>query len=89
MKIYNCIQPNVSEQRDGMLTILGNKIKEIRLRSKMTQENLGDKAGINPKYLGEIERGEKNPTAYVISRLSDALNVPVCEIFSARKCPFK
>ena len=44
-------------------------------------------AGINAKYLGEIERREKNPTALIISRLSETLQVPICEILSMNNCP--
>jgi transcriptional regulator with XRE-family HTH domain len=74
------------EQRAILIKALGNKIRTIRRGKDLTQERVAGLAGINPKYLGEIERGEKNPTAVVIKRLSNALNVPPCQLFSAG-CP--
>ncbi|HDH11703.1 MAG TPA: XRE family transcriptional regulator [Nitrospirae bacterium] len=65
-----------------MLKVFGINIKNCRLRRNLTQEEVGELAGINPKYLGEIERGEKNPTALVIFKLSRALDVSVSEILS-------
>ncbi len=62
-------------------------IRKARRGRNMTQEQVAERAGINPKYLGEIERGIKSPTAAVVYRLSSALNVPVCALISARRCP--
>jgi transcriptional regulator with XRE-family HTH domain len=67
---------------------LGRNIKNLRIKKKLTQEQVGEFAGINPKYLGEIERGEKNPTAVVIYKLSKALGVLVPEILSDKKHPY-
>jgi transcriptional regulator with XRE-family HTH domain len=44
---------------------------------RITQEQLGERAGISYKYLGEIERGEANPTFDVLYRLAKALNAPI------------
>ena len=38
-------------------------------------------AGINPKYLSSIERGEENPTLDLFIRLSQGLKVSIYEIF--------
>ena len=72
-----------------MIKVFGGNIKRIRLEKKMTQENLGVIAGIKPKYVGEIERGEKNPTAVIIYKISAALTVPVCEIMQSKCCPYR
>ncbi len=75
------------DQRDWMLKAIGRNIRNLRLKKKMTQEQVAEMAGINPKYLGEIERGEKNPTALIIEKLSLALEVPICELITAGGCP--
>lgn len=46
----------------------------------MTQEQLGDKAGVNYKYLGAIERGEKNPATDNLAKIAGALNVKLHEL---------
>ena len=71
-----------------ILTSFGCNVKTIRLKKKLTQESLGELAQINAKYLGEIERGEKNPTVFVLHKLSEALDVPVCKLISLFGCPY-
>jgi transcriptional regulator with XRE-family HTH domain len=70
-----------------MHKLIGRNVREMRQSKMMTQEKLGEMAGINPKYLGEIERGEKSPTAYIIYKLASALCVPICKIVSDDHCP--
>ncbi len=65
---------------------LGCNIRGIRKERKLTQEQVAELARINPKYLGEIERGLKNPTALIIQSLADALNVRICDIIPAKTC---
>jgi transcriptional regulator with XRE-family HTH domain len=71
-----------------MLKVFGRNIKNFRLKREMTQEQLAELAGIACNYLGEIERGEKNPTALVVYKLSRALKVPVSKILSDNNNPF-
>lgn len=71
-----------------MTKAISRNIKNIRLKRKLTQEQVAELAGINPKYLGEIERGEKNPTASIVLRLSKVIGVPVCEILKSDGCPY-
>jgi transcriptional regulator with XRE-family HTH domain len=80
---YNFSQIEEYEQYRGMmLKVFGLNIRNCRLRRNLTQEEVGELAGINPKYLGEIERGEKNPTALVVYKLSRAIKVTVSEILT-------
>lgn len=72
-----------------MNKVFGGNIKRLRLHRKLTQDALGAIAGINPKYLGEIERGEKNPTAVVLYKIAGALKVPVCKIMQDANCPYE
>lgn len=69
-----------------MLKNIGSNIRASRLKKRLTQEQLSEMALINSKYLGEIERGEKTPSAIVIYRLSQSLNVSICRILSFNKC---
>ena len=71
-----------------MIKLVGRNIRSIRLKKNLTQERVSEIAGINAKYLGEIERGLKNPTTLVAMKLSDALHVPACKILSADHCPY-
>ena len=48
------------EAREAQI-FLGRRIKALRLRRELTQEASGERAGINYKYLGAIERGNGTP----------------------------
>ena len=54
---------------------LGKRIREARLKKKLTQEQLAEKAEIGVYYLGEIERGVKAPSLKVFIAIADALGV--------------
>ena len=41
----------------------------------MTQEQLGEAASLNPKYIGEVERMEKTISIDALARVAKALNV--------------
>ena len=46
-----------------------------------TQQELGEKADINYKFLGEIERGQKNVSFKIIVKIATALEVDLPELF--------
>lgn len=54
---------------------LGTRIREARLKKKLTQEQLAEKADIGFYYIGEIERGVKFPSLTVFIKIVEALGV--------------
>ena len=61
--------------------VLGRRLKALRKRAAMTQEELAERAGINPKYISGIERGRENPTLDTLLRLARELGVQPVELF--------
>jgi len=61
--------------------IFGNRIKEIRKEENLSQEELGDRAGLHPSYIGGIERGERNLSIENIEKLALGLKVDIRELF--------
>jgi transcriptional regulator with XRE-family HTH domain len=47
----------------------------------MTIKDLGDKAGLSEIYVGEIERGQKYPSAKVLESIANALDLDLAEFF--------
>ena len=86
---YNSLFDVDKCERTRIKKDFGNSIRVLRRQKGLTQEQMAELAGINPKYLGEIERGIKNPTAFVVQKLAAALGVPVCEIMKKICCPYK
>lgn len=67
---------------DSVQDIFGKKIKSIRRAREITQEKLADLSGLSLQYIGEIERGRRNPSLTSIEQLSKALDIPMAELFS-------
>ena len=47
----------------------------------MTQEQLAERSGLSYKFIGEIERGDANPTIATVDRLAAALDVDMSTLF--------
>lgn len=56
-------------------SVFGARIKEARLKKKLTQEQLAEKVDIGSYFLGEIERGVKLPSLTVFIQIVEALGV--------------
>jgi transcriptional regulator with XRE-family HTH domain len=54
--------------------IIGSKIANIRKFRTLTQEEVADGAGLTRVYVGQIERGEVNPSIDVLHKISTALD---------------
>lgn len=63
------------------LKLFGMRVKELRTAGKMSQEKLGEKAGISSKYLSRIETGQQFPSIDNIKKLADAMNVELKDLF--------
>lgn len=61
--------------------LLGRRIRSLRTQKGWTQEELGDNADINYKFLGEIERGQQNPSFGILNKIASALKVELPELF--------
>lgn len=57
--------------------ILGENIKQERLKLNLTQEQLSEKLDISISYLGRIERGERNLPLDTLIKISNIFNVSV------------
>jgi transcriptional regulator with XRE-family HTH domain len=66
---------------EDIKALLGRRIRYLRNRRGMTQEELGDKANVNYKYLGAVERGERNPSTDNLARIAKALGLQLHDFF--------
>lgn len=64
---------------------LGKRIKFLRENAHLTQEKLAEKCGISLDYLGKIEVNINKPGLKTIFKISEALDVPVKELFEFDK----
>ncbi len=59
---------------------VGAVIRRERQERGLTIRELAERAIVSPVYLGEIERGQKYPSALVVERVADALDLDVPEL---------
>ena len=60
-----------------ILISFGEKVRELRKASGMSQEDLSFNADLHRTYIGMIERAEKNITLTNIEKIAKALNVDI------------
>ena len=61
---------------------VGGRIRYFRHLRKLSQEQLALQAGINPAFLGHLERGLKSPTITTLDKLVRALDISFEELFA-------
>ena len=61
---------------------IGRAIRAQRHSRGSSIEALAGKAGIDPAYLGAIERGDRNPTLDVVDRICFGLGVEPSDLFT-------
>jgi transcriptional regulator with XRE-family HTH domain len=67
---------------------LGDKIKQLREKSGLTQGQLATSSSVSQGYLSQLENGEvKNPSAAVLLRVAQAMHVDSDELFEAAGYP--
>lgn len=59
----------------------GNRLRELRLRAELTQEELAHAAGLDRTYVGSVERGHRNPSLLSMWRLARVLSVSPASFF--------
>lgn len=60
---------------------LGQRIRKYRKERKLTQEELSNKCKLHPTYIGQIERGEKNPSVESVYKICQALDIEITTLF--------
>lgn len=73
------------DSRDEVRARLGANIRDLRVQRKLTQEALGEKAGLSHKFIGEVERGLGNPSIESVAAIAHALNADVADLFGATR----
>lgn len=64
---------------------LGENIKALRTKHKLTQEELAHKAGISTKYLQNLEgKNPKKASVVTLEKLAKGLGIPIWEILKIK-----
>ena len=67
---------------------LGDRIRKLRDQRELTQGQLAQSSAVSQGYLSQLENGEvKNPSAAVLLRVAQAVDVDPDELFEAAGYP--
>jgi transcriptional regulator with XRE-family HTH domain len=58
----------------------GANIRERRTAGDWTLEDLAHEAGLSATYLGQTERGQRNPSVLVLWRVAEALGITLDQL---------
>lgn len=62
------------------LAFLANRIKQLRLAKKVSQEDLAAKAGLSRTGMGLIEQGKRWPRLATLLKISEALGMTIEDV---------
>lgn len=58
----------------------GKAIRDRRIALKLTQDELAERAGLTGKYIGTVERGERDPGLFSMQILAKALGAALADL---------
>ncbi len=62
--------------------LVGKRVKELRNKLGVSQEELADLAGLDRTYITSVECGKRNISIVNIEKLAKALKVSLSEFFT-------
>jgi len=62
------------------ITKFGKRLREIRLKKKMSQGDIAKKLGVHRSYISGLERGKRNPSLLTINKMAKAVGVKPKEL---------
>ncbi len=67
---------------DTLKARLGQRVKALRRKQRLTQAQVAARSEMSPKYVGEIERGDANPSLEFMIRIAQTLAVNVWDLLT-------
>lgn len=71
----------MAEKSTILQTKFGDRVRELRQKVKLSQEELGFRTGLDRTYISGIERGQRNPALINIGKLAKALKTTLPDLF--------
>lgn len=59
----------------------GHRIKELRLKQNISQEELAFRCGLSKNYISDVERGTRNVSLKSIEKIANGFVVNLKELF--------
>lgn len=66
---------------NDLTKIIGQRVRNYRIKKKLSQEKLAELSDCHPTYIGQVERGERNATIVSIERIASGLGIELSQLF--------
>lgn len=73
-------KPAPAELEPLWRTLLGRRLRDLRLERGERLTETAERAGMSPQYLSEVERGLKEPSSEMVAALAGALESSLLEL---------
>jgi len=60
---------------------MDNRIRDLRIKNNLTQEQLSKKVGVSRQSIVAIERGNYNPSLELAFKIAKEFGLPIEEVF--------
>jgi transcriptional regulator with XRE-family HTH domain len=70
----------LSAEQDQL--ILGDALRSLRKRAEMTQEQVAERLGVDPTFIGRLERGPRGAHWRTVRRILGAVDASVSDFAS-------
>lgn len=60
----------------------GKKLREVRLKKKLSQGDVAKILGVHRSYISGLERGARNPSLLTVQKVAKALGVTADKLIS-------
>ena len=67
----------------NVLFLFGERVRDLRKKKDISQEELAHLSGLHRTYIGMIERAEKNITLKNIEKIANGLEVSIIDLFKS------
>jgi transcriptional regulator with XRE-family HTH domain len=68
-------QNNTDMPPPDLRVLFGKRVRELRLKRGLSQEELAELTGLHHNYVGSVERGERNISLVNIVKIARGLSV--------------
>jgi transcriptional regulator with XRE-family HTH domain len=72
------------ESMESIYLKIGQRLRELRLQSGMTQQTLAEKAGISVSFLSFLEKGDRKGSLQTYADLAKAFGIEISELFDEK-----
>lgn len=66
--------------RSALSKTISKRIRQIRKKRGLTQQQLAEQAGLHLTYVGHLELGKYHPSAFVLWKIANVLKVKLDDL---------